>query len=82
MFGEEGDEKDDRGVRIMVSVEERDERDVEAELCRKARGVRGDEGDGVEDWGGGRCLFMERQSTGRRSRIETGAGVGPSGDGL
>jgi len=79
--GDEGDENDVRGVRIMVSVEERDEREVEAELDRKARGVRGDEGDGVDDWGGGRCLVMDRPSTWRRSRIETGVGVGPSGEG-
>jgi hypothetical protein len=50
-------------------------------LDRKARGVRGDEGDGVDDWDGGRFLIMDRPSTGRRSRMETGVGVGPSGEG-
>jgi hypothetical protein len=44
-------------------------------------GVRGDEGDGVEGGGVGRCLVMDRPSTGRRSRIEAGEGVGPSGEG-
>ena len=78
MSGDGGDENDVRGVRIMVSVEESDEREVEAELDRKARGVRGDEGEGD---GGGRCLIVDRPSNGRRSSIEMGAGVGPSGEG-
>jgi len=78
MSGDEGDENDVRGVRIMVSVEESDAREVEAELDRKARGVRGDEGEGD---GGGRCLVVDRPSDGRCSSIETGAGVGPSGEG-
>jgi hypothetical protein len=81
MSGDEGDENDVRGVRIRVSVKESDEREVEAELDRKARGVRGDEGDGVDDWDGGRFLIMDRPSNGRRSRMETGVGVGPSGEG-
>ena len=78
MSGDDGDEYDVGGVRIMVSVEESDERKVEAELDRKARGVRGDEGEGD---GGGRCLIVDRPSKGRRSSIEMGARVGPSGEG-
>lgn len=79
MSGEDGDENDDRGVRIIVSSDEFDERDVEKEADRKAMGVRGDEGDGVE--GCVRFRFMLRPSTGRRARMETEAGAGPSGEG-